>query len=176
VAVTLPDDVVGRLRAIDVDLGWAIVRLLDETSPGVDDLPNLEARVALQSPMELVRLRENQHLILVSAAAISMLPLQSLVPLSDGRAFIAFDGDGGIADLELTLVDRLDALSPGSHDHAMVATMREQLRSWRRDSGLSFRRRSIIVAETKSTDPVRRLPAIASQPPERSSTSARKKK
>ena len=54
---------------------------------------------------------------------------------------------GGIADLELAILDLLEELPARSRERAQLIQVRNLVRTWRRGSGLVFRTKSIIVAE-----------------------------
>jgi hypothetical protein len=73
-----------------------------------------------------------------------------MIPLADGRAFLAMDGGGGIADLELAILDQLAVTPPQTPEHTCLAEAREIVRTWRLTPGLVFRSKSIIVVEGAS--------------------------
>ncbi len=158
VAVTLPDDVIAALQSLDADLGWAIVRLTEAAGHGSASSVPAEAR----PPIELARLPRGRGLILVRAASLREIPDISLIPLSDGRAFLALSGDSGIAELELKLLDRLEALPRDSSEAKELSAMRAQLRVWRQAPHLRFRSMSIIVAEGVSDPRAARLSKLDS--------------
>jgi hypothetical protein len=71
----------------------------------------------------------------------------NLIPLNENRAFLALDPGRGMSDLELAVIDRLSDLSLAAPEREALATLRNQLAVWRRDRGLKFHNRSIIVVE-----------------------------
>lgn len=151
VAVTLPQDVVEQLHGIHEDLGWAIVRLVEQRQrrgqalaplprkrrPAADPGQVVEAELAAVAP--------GQALIVVNSAAVRSLPGVQLIPISDGQAFLALEPGKGMADLELAVLDRLESLPVGSRDRAAVESLLQRLRGWRRDERLSFHSRAIIL-------------------------------
>jgi hypothetical protein len=144
VAVTLPDEVVAALRTVHDDLGWAIVRL---TEPILKrHRPDRPVKPAPQ-PAELAHLPGRKALIVVAREAFDDLPGVDAIPLSDGRAFLALDAGRGIADLELAILDRLEMTPPGTPRRRLLARLRTIVRTWRRNPGLVFHAKSIIVVE-----------------------------
>ena len=74
-----------------------------------------------------------------------------MIPLSDGRAFLAMEGGSGIADLELAILDQLGVTPVDTVEHTRLTQARDIVRSWRLDPRLVFRIRSIIVVEGVSS-------------------------
>jgi hypothetical protein len=142
VSVTLPDDTLQALNRVDPDTGWAIVKLLERTGRPAGD-----RRKA--ADVGLVPIGGRRALIVVSRAVFKTLPGVNLIPLNDAHAFLALDAGRGMSDLELAVIDRLaDRTLPTPEQHAL-ASLREQLSSWRHDRSLTFRSCSIIVVERK---------------------------
>lgn len=152
-ALTLPQDTIDRLQAIDADLGWAIVKLVegrgaDTPVPEPSDAP---------ADVELVPIGDEQFLIVVRAhEAFSTLPGVDLVPLGHGRAFLAFDRHRTIEGLELALIDRLEDDAVSLDDRARYAAFRDVLRGWRHDEALAFQERSIVVVHRTTSAASRR--------------------
>jgi len=144
VAVTLPEEVVAALRTIDDDLGWAIVRLAEPILKRGSQRRPPGAKPPLA---ELAYLPGRKALIVVARQAVTNLPGVDAIPLSDGRAFLALEPGCGIADLELAILDRLEATPPGNPQRKLLTTLREIVRDWRRNRRLVFRAKSIIVVE-----------------------------
>lgn len=137
VAVTLPVGVIDALRAVDGDLGWAIVSLVEHTrrrvAPG--------ARPAAQ----LVEIGSRQALIAVDPRVFRPLPGVQVVPLSKTQAFLALQPGRGMADLELAVGDRLARLPARAPARRPLLRLLRQLRQWRRGRDLTFETRSIII-------------------------------
>jgi hypothetical protein len=143
VALTLPHDVLAWLRTIHVDPAWAIVSLFDRRAP------RGETAAEARPHAELVSVGRGRSLIVVDAAAVTAFPGVSLIPLSAGRAFLALGPGRGLADLELAVLDRLEAGSPAVGERRALAKLRQLLRAWRHDHRLAFQTRSIIVVERR---------------------------
>lgn len=162
VALTLPHDVLDALRAIHSDPARAIVQLVEPALP--------RAKVAEpRPPAELVALPGRRALIVVDPAVFKGLEGVSTIPLSDGRAFLALDGEAGVADLELAILDRLEDASVSRAARQALLTTRASLRDWRRAAHLTFRSKSIIVVEGLPADrqpsaPLRSLRAVPGAP------------
>ena len=60
-----------------------------------------------------MQLPGKRALILVKPDVFAGLNGVSVIPLSDGRGFLALDVGRGLADLEVAVVDRLDDARPG---------------------------------------------------------------
>jgi len=141
-ALTLPEDAIDRLRQVHRDIGWAIVKLLDKASQ------SKSARGENTQPdVELVTVADHRSLIVVNRELIRHLPGVNILPLHGNRAFLALDIDRGMSDLELAVSDRLADPTVGRRERQALATLRTQLATWRRDHGLQFHTRAIIVVE-----------------------------
>jgi len=138
VTLTLPTDVVAWLESIDADLGWAIVKLHQRTSK--------RAGAKHIDVAGLVSLPGNRALIVVRPEFFNGLKGVSLIPLADGRAFLALDPAKGVADLELAVIDRLDVAALAPAERAALLHIRSLLKNWRQE-GFGFESRSIIVAQ-----------------------------
>lgn len=154
-ALTLPQDTIDRLQAMDADLGWAIVKLVEGQGHARRAEPGEEP-----SDVELVPIGADQFLIVVRAHdAFATLPGVDLVPLGHGRAFLAFERGRSIESLELALIDRLEDDDVSLDHRARYAAFREVLRGWRHDERLVFEERAIVM--------VRRAAPPASSPTSR---------
>jgi hypothetical protein len=142
VALTLPEDAIDRLRRVHRDLGWAIVKLLDQE-------PHPASRPAelAQPDVELVAVADRRSLIVVNREVIRNLPGVNLIPLGGNRAFLTLDIDRGMSDLELAVSDRLADPTVDRRERRALVSLRAQLTTWRRDHGLHFHTRAIIVVE-----------------------------
>lgn len=149
VTIRLPQDVIASLTAIDQDLAWAIVKLLDRSKQ--------VAKKRDSEPAGLYQVPGGRALILVRPEHFDDLPGVSLIPLSDGRAFLALDPSKGVADLELVVVDRLESRMLTPPKRAALKRLRELLQEWRRD-GIEFEARTIVVARR----PFKRSKVLAS--------------
>ena len=141
VALTLPEAVLQRLREIHSDVGWAIVMLVEQTSARALR-PTDPERDA-----ELVTAGDRRSLIVVNRAVFKSLPGINIIPLHGNKAFLALDVGRGMTDLELAVIDRLDAASVEPRERNALTGLRSQLRIWRHDPALRFHSRAIIVVE-----------------------------
>ncbi|MGH9382981.1 MAG: hypothetical protein ACRD2N_01615 [Vicinamibacterales bacterium] len=140
ITLTLPEDVVQWLSSVDPDLGWAIVKLHERTVQGRRSKP---IQVA-----DLVQLPGQRALILVQPEPFRNLKGVSIIPLADGRGFLALESGRGVSDLELAVIDRLDSESLATDEREALGHLRMLLRQWRQD-GVRFESRSIIVAHRR---------------------------
>jgi hypothetical protein len=90
---------------------------------------------------------DRRSLIVVNREVIRDLPGVNIMPLSGNRAFLALDIDRGMSDLEIAVADRLADPTVGRRERQALNTLRAQLVTWRRDHGLQFHTRAIIVVE-----------------------------
>ena len=134
--MTLPDDVVAWLQGIDRVLGWAVVKLFERHSKGTKRVPKLA---------DLVQLPGHRALILVRPSFFQRVKGVSVIPLADGRGFLALDPGKGAADLELAVIDRLEAPAIEAQERLALQQFRQLLKKWRQE-GIDFESRSIIVA------------------------------
>lgn len=151
VTLTLPDDVVNWLATVDADLGWAVVKLHEHALK--------TERKRQDSLAELVQLPGQHALILVKPEPFQNLEGISIIPLADGRGFLALDAGRGVADLELAVIDRLEAKSLSAAERAALERLRQQLKQWRQD-GIEFESRTIIVARRQPATRGRALAPI----------------
>jgi hypothetical protein len=141
IAVTLPEDVIDRLRRVHRDLGWAIVNLVNGTRSGPS------RREGEERDVELVTIAERRSLIVVNRRVIRHLPGVNIVPLSEDRAFLALDIDRGMSDLELAVSDRLRDVHLERRESRALMDLHAHLRAWRHDRALRIHTRAIIVVE-----------------------------
>jgi hypothetical protein len=148
VALTLPQEVLEVLATLHPDPAWAIVQLV---TPMLRDGAERRRTTPHAALAEIVHLPGRRSLIVVQPQVFTLLPGVSMIPLADGRAFLAMDGVGGIADLELAILDRLAITPADTLEHTRLTQVREILRKWRVDPDLLFRTKSIIVVEGVSS-------------------------
>jgi hypothetical protein len=154
VTLTLPEDVVAWLATVDQDLGWAVVKLHERSIKGRRSRP---AQVA-----DLVQLPGQRALILVQPEYFQNLTGVSIIPLADGRGFLALEPGRGVSDLELAVIDRLESSSLSPSEREALTQLRVLLRQWRQD-GVRFESRSIIVAQRRrGTEEARPLAPVQS--------------
>jgi hypothetical protein len=138
VTLTLPEDVLARLHAIDHDLSCAVVRAMELDTP--------------QEPRPRAELTTygNRAVILVPRSrALRERTGVELVPTADGRALISMDGRLSIAQLELRLHDALRDPALNKDDRALFDALVEILRNARQDQDVELRERQIIVLQRR---------------------------
>src|SRR5213593_881212 len=98
VTVTLPDDVISRLNEIDVDLGRAIVAMVERKRA---------RRRQVRRPAELSSYGNRSVIIVPPVHAFRRLAGVQLVPIGDNRALISLERPQSIPHLELSIRDAL---------------------------------------------------------------------
>jgi hypothetical protein len=154
VALTLPEDVLEGLARIHPDPAWAVVRLFDKAGERVG-----RVRKPVMPLPAIVQVSRHHSLIMVDPTLVNNLPRVSTIPMDEGRAFLALEGNGGLADLELAVLDRLEARDVSVAERGALLSFRTQLKAWRTDPSLDFEARSIIVVGDRRKKPRRRLTA-----------------
>ena len=99
--------------------------------------------------MELVSVGRRQSLIVVDEKSVTALPGIKLISIGAGRSFLALEPGKGMADLEVAVLDRLEARNLAQSERRILAQLRWQLREWRQDPHLRFQIRSIILVEPR---------------------------
>lgn len=140
VTVSLPEDVLACLRALDTDLGRAIVALVDR---------QITTRTRAIGPAELATYGKDAVIIVNPAKALKRLPGVQLVPAGNGRALISLDQPSSIPRLELDMRDALEAADISHVERQTLEAIAEILRHARHSPGVSLKERTIIVLESK---------------------------
>ena len=140
ITLTLPEDVLARLRDVDTDLGRAIVKIV-ERRPA--------RRVAATAPAEIARYGTHAVIVVTPVKPLKRLPGVQLVPMGDGRCLISLDPRHSIPQLE---IDIRDALARGRLAPLERDTL-EAIASILRDTRISHvatpEERTIIVFESR---------------------------
>lgn len=145
IALTIPDDVMHWLRSIHSDPGWAIVALHQRLTSG--KAPSTAA--AHVSGAELVQLTPKRALIVVRPSTLRGVKDISILPLSQGRAFVALENGRGLADLEVAILDRLDDQTVPRQQREALMRVRDQVKAWRQSKNWRVTSRSIILLERR---------------------------
>ena len=138
VTLTLPEDVIAALGAIDRDLGRAVVRL---AQPEIGKRPH--------PPAELAAFGRRAVIVVNPSRTLERRTGILLVPLSDGRALISFDETTTPARLELVIRDVLDEHELPQADVEVFESIAAILRNARRSGDVTLHQRNIIVLESK---------------------------
>jgi len=143
VTLTLPEDVLAALDALDHDLSRAVVRV---SQPEMGKRPH--------PPAELVTFGRHAVIVVNPSRTLEKRTGILLVPLSDGRALISFDESMTIARLELRIQDALEDRELPENDARIFKSIEEILKTARRSGDVTLQQRYIIVLE--SSRPARR--------------------
>jgi hypothetical protein len=139
VTLTLPEDVIAALSAMDDDLSRAVVEL---SQPLVAD-------VVARPVAELAKYGDSAVIVVKPLEAIGRIRGVTLVPLPDGRALISLDESMTAYEFELKLRDLVDTDKVlDERERAALKTISDILRSARQTKGLTVHQRSIIVLQS----------------------------
>jgi hypothetical protein len=138
VTLTLPDDVIERLGALDADLGRAVVRLAlsqqPHASPSVVDVSTFGGRAVILVP---------------PTRRLAALPGVELVPIADGRMLIALEEPLTEEAFELLVRDALEDPGLKGTDRELFAELARVLREARVETRVTLRR--ILVLRARPT-------------------------
>jgi hypothetical protein len=140
VTVTLPEDVLARLGAVDADLGRAIVKLAER---------NGKPHVRAVRPAELASYGNRAVIIVNPAKVLKRLAGVQLVPVGNGRALISLERPHSIPQLELSVRDAIDGGEMRDAERQTLEAIAEILRRARRSRAVTLEERTIIVLESK---------------------------
>jgi hypothetical protein len=140
VTVTLPDDVLARLRTIDADLGRAIVTAVDRT--GVT--PHAPIPTA-----ELTKYGRHAVIVVTPLKALKRLAGVQLVPVSNGKCLISLEHPRSTAELELAIRDAIARDDVDDAECEALESIADILRSARADRDIGLEERTIIVLESR---------------------------
>jgi hypothetical protein len=140
VTLTLPEDVLARLRGVDGDLGRAIVMLAERTGA---------PRVRAVRPAEIARYGSRAVIVVTPVKALKRLAGVQLVPIGNGRALISLDRPNSIPQLELAARDAIERGDMTELERQTLVAITEILQRTRRSRGTSLEERTIIVLESK---------------------------
>jgi hypothetical protein len=143
VTLTLPEDVLDRLAAVDADLGRAIVALVDRKGP---------AHATPLGPAEIASYGNHAVIVVAPIRALRRIRGVQLVPVGNGRALISLQAGYPVSQLELDLRDSLDGPVNGEERKALEA-IAGILRRARGARGVTLDQRTIIVLEAKRRRP-----------------------
>jgi hypothetical protein len=140
VTITLPEDVLDGLGAIDVDVGRAIVKLSERRGT---------PRPRALRPAELATYGNHAVIIVNPARALKRLAGVQLVPVGNGRALISLLHPHSIPQLELAVRDAIEGGDMSTRERHTLEAIVEILQRARRSRGVSLEERTIIVLATK---------------------------
>ena len=143
VTLTLPETVIAALDRVDHDLSRAVVRV---TQPEMAKRPH--------PPAELAAFGRRAVIVVNPTRTLEKRIGVFLVPLSDGRALIAFDEAMTPARLELAIQDQLEDHTLPAEDARVFRSIRDLLKDARKSRTVTLEQRHIIVLEHRA----RKLP------------------
>jgi hypothetical protein len=143
--LTLPHDVVEALRRLHPDPGWAIVSLAERLT---DRTRALHSRPA--PFVELAELSPGRALIIVDPRIVRSVAGVSVVAVAPHRAILAFEEGRGLADLELGLVERLQAPKIPPAARKALRVLHRRIRQWRRSGRYRLLTRSIVLVDRRN--------------------------
>ena len=140
VTVTLPDDVLARLRGMDTDVGRAIVTLVERRTNG---------HVPAVRPAEIASFGSHAVIVVTPVRALRRIQGVQLVPIGSGRALISLDRSRSIPQLELDIRDAIaePSVPPGERD--VLEAIADVLRRARGLRSIHVEERTIIVLESR---------------------------
>ena len=136
VTLTLPETVIEALESIDRDLSRAIVRIVQA-----------EATKHAHPAAELVTFGRRAVIVVNPTRTLEQRTGVVLIPCSDGRALISFDGSMTPARLELLIQDALDEHDLPEDDGRVFESIRDVLKETRRSMSVDVRQQHIMVLE-----------------------------
>jgi hypothetical protein len=141
ITLTLPEDTIAALRAVDRDLSRAVVRVVQ---PLEQDVPRSPAELAEYGSRAVILVSPSRTLIERTGA--------ELVPLADGRALIAFDDKMTVSQFELRLLDALADPKLDEGDRETFVALTKILGGPRRSGRGQVGHRNIIVFQGLNRD------------------------
>jgi hypothetical protein len=148
VTLTLPEDALDALAALDADLARAIVRLVKA--------PTTERAF---TGLEVSTFGSRAVIVVNPTRALSAMKGVELVPLGDGRSLIALEDGMSEPQFELAVRDALDGNRLSVADHALLERLAAVLREARQDGAIGLRR--IMVLHASAPAGVAKRPAGA---------------
>ena len=126
VTVTLPEETLARLAELDGDRARAIVHATELA------MAALESSVDPSVEMQPVSAR-TAVITVPDSPALSALDGLNLIQIRPSRYLIVLDPGMALAEVELSVLDALESLSPGDdRDHAILSQLLRSLRASRR--------------------------------------------
>jgi len=129
-----------RLRAVDTDLGRAIVTLTEQRTG---------RRVPAAQPAELASYGNQAVIVVMPLKSLKRLPGVELVPIGNGRALISLEQPLSIAEFELQLHDAIEQVPAMSDERKPIEALSKLLREARRSQTIALKERTIIVLQAK---------------------------
>lgn len=140
ITLTLPEDVLAKLGAVDADLGRAIVKVVERRQA---------SRAPAVRAAELARYGRHAVILVTPIKALKRLNGVQLVPIGNGRCLISLAPTHSIPRLELDIRDLLARGDVASHERDALEGVADILRDARVSRAATPEERTIIVLESK---------------------------
>ena len=137
--LTLPEDVVARLQAIDDDVGRAIVTLVERKSPGT----------AHRRPAEISTFGNHAVIVVTPVRALKRIKGVQLVPIGNGRCLISLVPPNTVPQLEISIRDVLADGAVSGAERTTLEDIAEILREVRVSREAVPKEHTIIVLESR---------------------------
>ena len=141
--MTLPEDTIATLQAIDPDISRAVVKAIQPVGP---------APTSSSSPAELATHGDRAVIVVAKSQTLRERTGVDYVPLADGRALICFDERLSVSEFELRIGDALADAALNGDDRALFETLATILKTARHDDDVILQNRSIVVLLKKKRD------------------------
>lgn len=140
ITVTLPEDVIARLGTIDVDLGRAIVAIVEHSR---------RRKPGATRPAELASYGKRSVIVVPPVNALKQIEGVQLVPIGRNRALITLEQPHSIPQLELGIRDALEHDDVRRLERRTCEAVADILRQARLSGDVSIEERTIIVLAAK---------------------------
>ena len=140
ITLTLPEDVLAQLRAVDTDLGRAIVKVVERRPT---------RRVTAIHPAEIARYGTHAVIVVTPVKPLKRLPGVQLVPIGNGRCLISLEPRQSIPQFEIDIRDALARGGMTSLERQTLEGIAGILRDARISQVATPKERTIIVLESR---------------------------
>jgi hypothetical protein len=146
ITVTLPEQTLDLLAAIDSDRARAIVKAT-AAAFSLDD--------QRQKPVELVQIAPGWAIVTIGPSRLlAGVPWLRLVELAPTRFLLSVPTGTSVDSLELAIIELLENADADDRERAMLDQLRDLVRRVRRRG--DFSKAEILLVETRAPDPVTR--------------------
>ena len=147
ITVTLPEQTLDLLAAIDSDRARAIVKAT-AAAFSLDDQQR-------QKPVELVQIAPGWAIVTIGPSRLlAGVPWLRLVELAPTRFLLSVPTGTSVDSLELAIIELLENADADDRERAMLDQLRDLVRRVRRRG--DFSKAEILLVETRAPDPVTR--------------------
>ena len=140
ITITLREDALAELGAVDADLGRAIVALAER-----EGKPHVRAI----RPAELAAYGSHAVIVVNPSKVLKRLAGVQLVPVGNGRALISLAHPHSVPQLELSVRDAIERGDMSARERETLEALAEILQNARNSRDTSLEERTIIVLKSK---------------------------